>query len=298
MTLEMLAPAKLNLTLEVLERRGDGYHEITSIMQTVDIDDVVRVEMAPSISLEVAGRELVGVPLEGPRNLAYRAAVALQEAAGRSDLGARIELDKGIPAGLGLGGGSSDAAAVLRALNELWDLEFELSYLERVASGVGSDVPFFLNGGTALVTGRGEIVEPLPDYEAAEFTVFLSSIVIEDKTRRMYATLTPADFTSGERTKIAAESLRSGLPLNDTDILNAFDSRIAEIAPPLAQAMETCRAAGLAVFATGSGPGFFSPSPFSEIPTLLLRELDRQWGVRTLACRGLSRDEALAMREI
>ncbi len=298
MTFEVMAPAKLNLTLEVLERRGDGYHEISSIMQAVDIDDMVRVEMAPSISLAVAGRELAGVPLEGPENLAYLAAVALQEAAGRSDLGVRIELDKGIPAGLGLGGGSSDAAAVLRALNELWGLDFELSMLESIASGVGSDVSFFLNGGTALVTGRGEIVEPLPDHESAEFTVFLSSIVIDEKTRRMYATLTAADFTSGERTRIAAEKLRSGLPLNHSDLLNAFDSRIAETAPALARAMEACREAGLAVFATGSGPGFFSPSPFSEVPTVLLRELDREWGVRTLACRGLSRHEALAMREI
>ena len=137
MTLEVLAPAKLNLTLEVLERRGDGYHEIGSIMQAVDIDDTLRVESATSITLEVVGRELVGVPLEGPRNLAYQAAVALQEAAGRSDLGARIQLDKGIPVGQGLGGGSSDAAAVLRALNKLWGLDYELSSLERIASSVG-----------------------------------------------------------------------------------------------------------------------------------------------------------------
>ncbi len=298
MTLEVLAPAKLNLTLEVLERRGDGYHEIASIMQAVDIDDLVRVAEAPSITLEVGGRELAGVPLEGSRNLAFRAAVALQAAAGRPDLGARIELDKGIPAGLGLGGGSSDAAAVLRALNQLWGLEYELPNLESIASGVGSDVPFFLNGGTALVTGRGERVEPLPDYDVGEFTVFLSSIVIEDKTRRMYATLRPADFSSGERTEIAAESLRNGLPLLDSDMQNAFDSRIGEIAPPLARAMEACRTAGLAVLATGSGPGFFSPSPFADIPTLLLRELDREWGVRTLACHSLSRHEALAIREI
>ena len=298
MTLEVLAPAKLNLTLEVLGHRNDGYHEIVSIMQAIDIEDLVTVALAPAITLEVSGRESIGVPLDGPGNLAYKAAVALQETAGRSDLGARIQLDKGIPAGLGFGGGSSDAAAVLRALNQLWGLDYEVSSLESIAAGLGSDVPFFVNGGTALVTGRGERVEQLPDHESSEFTVFLSSIAIEEKTRRMYATLTPADFTSGHRTELAAESLRSGLPLNDSDILNAFDSRIAEVAPDVAQAMAACRMAGIDVYATGSGPGFFSPSPFAEIPAPLLRQLDSQWNLRTLACRGLSRYEALAMREV
>jgi 4-diphosphocytidyl-2-C-methyl-D-erythritol kinase len=296
--LELTAPAKLNLVLEVTGRRGDGYHEIASVMQTIDLADTVRLEEAASIELQVAGEEQLGVPLEGPRNLAYAAAHALAEAAGRSDAGVRIELEKRIPAGLGLGGGSSDAAAVLRGLNQLWGLDLGDASLSEVAAGVGSDVAFFLRGGAAYVTGRGERVEALPDGAILELTLFVSDVEVEDKTRRMYATLTPADFTDGRKAHVAAESIRRGLPLAETDLYNAFDRHIGEVAPPLAGALALCRSAGLAVLAAGSGPGFFSPTLLAQIPPLLLHELQRDWGVRAVACRTLARAEATAVREV
>src|SRR2546423_305244 len=117
-----MAPAKLNLTLEVLGRRPDGYHEIASVMQTIDLGDRIRLEPADSLEIEVSGDRGVDVPEDPSRNLAYRAATALKDSVGRPDLGARIGLDKRIPAG-GLGGGSSDAAAVLRGLNRFWHLK-------------------------------------------------------------------------------------------------------------------------------------------------------------------------------
>ncbi len=161
MTLELIAPAKLNYVLEITGRRPDGYHEIVSLMQTISLADRVRLDEASDIDIELLGEQLLGVPLEGPRNLAYAAAHALAEAANRSDLGVHIELDKQIPAGIGLGGGSSDAAAVLRGLNQLWGLDMSIEELMAVGAGVGSDVPFFIAGGTALVTGRGEHVEAI-----------------------------------------------------------------------------------------------------------------------------------------
>jgi len=292
---ELLAPAKVNLALEVTGRRPDGYHDLVSVVQTIDLADRVLLDLAPSIEIEVAGEKTLGVPLEGPRNLAYRAAVALAAEAGDSDLGARIELTKSVPAGVGLGGGSSDAAAVLRGLNRLWRLDLPAEALARVAAGVGSDVPFFLAGGTAFVTGRGDHVEPLPDLGSASFTVFVSDIELEDKTRRMYASLTPADFSDGRRARVLAESLRRGLPLAEADLVNAFDRHIGEAAPPLGRAMATCREAGVAVFACGSGPGFFT---LDEVSGLLLRELEHEWGVTAVACRALSRAESLALREV
>jgi 4-diphosphocytidyl-2-C-methyl-D-erythritol kinase len=296
--LELIAPAKLNLVLEVTGRRSDGYHDIASVMQTIDLADRVRLDLAPAIEIDVGGEELLGVPREGPRNLAFSAAHALAEAARRPDLGVRIELEKRIPAGMGLGGGSSDAAAVLRGLNRLWGLELPAAALADVAATVGSDVAFFLQGGAALVTGRGEIVEPLPDAGALELTLFVSELDLEDKTRRMYAMLSPADVTDGRKAHVLAESVRRGLPLSETDLHNAFDRHVAEAAPPLGGAMSLCRDAGLAVLAAGSGPGFFTPAPLTDIPSMLLRELDRDWGVRAVACRALSRAEATALREV
>lgn len=297
MTLELIAPAKLNLALEVTGRRPDGYHEVVSVMQTIDLADRVRLSEAPGIEMEVAGEAQQGVPREGPRNLAYSAAAALARTAGRSDLGVRIELEKGIPAGMGLGGGSTDAAAVLRGLNRLWGLDLPPAQLSQIAAEIGSDVPFFLHGGTALVTGRGEVVEPLPDVAPFELTLFLFNPGIEDKTRRMYATLTPSDYSDGRRAHVLAQSVQRGLPLTEPDLVNVFDPHIAEVAPPLAGAMALCRQTGLAVLASGSGPGFFTSTAIDDLPPLLLRELANSWGVRAVACRSLGRDAALALEE-
>ncbi len=253
-TLELIAPAKLNYVLEVTGRRPDGYHELVSLMQTISVVDRVLLDEASDIDIEVLGEQLMGVPLEGPSNLAYAAAHALAQAANRNDLGVHIELDKQIPAGMGLGGGSSDAAAVLRGLNRLWGLDMSVEELMAVGAGVGSDVPFFIAGGAALITGRGEHVEALPDGESRRLTLFVSEIEIDDKTRRMYSMLSPADFTDGHKARVAAESVRRGLHLAESELYNAFDRHIGQVAAPLEGALMLCRDAELAVLAAGSGP--------------------------------------------
>jgi 4-diphosphocytidyl-2-C-methyl-D-erythritol kinase len=298
MALELIAPAKLNLVLEVTGRRPDGYHDIVSVMQTIDLADTVRLEAAALIELEVTGEVLSGVPREGPRNLAVAAAHALAETARNPDLGVHIELEKRIPAGMGLGGGSTDAAAVLRGLNRIWGLDLAVEALDEVAATVGSDVAFFLHGGTALVSGRGEQVESLPDLDSRDCTLFLADMELEDKTRRMYAALNPSDFTNGHKAQVTAESVRRGLPLSESDMQNAFDRHIEQIAPQMASAMALCRDENLGVFAAGSGPGFFTDVALTELPPLLLHELDHDWGVRAVACRMLNRGASTAMREI
>ena len=296
--LELIAPAKLNYVLEITGRRPDGYHDIVSLMQTISVVDRVRLDEASDIDIEVLGEQLLGVPMEGPRNLAFAAAQALAESVNRNDLGVHIELDKQIPAGMGLGGGSSDAAAVLRGLNGLWGLELSLEELMAVGARVGSDVPFFIAGGTALVTGRGEHVEALPDGDPRKLTLFVSEIEIEDKTRRMYSMLSPADFSDGHKARVAAESVKRGLHLAESEFYNAFDRHIGQVAAPLEGALMLCRDAELAVLAAGSGPGFFSPTPYDELPALLLRELERDWGVRAIDCASLSRAEATSILEV
>src|SRR5439155_13291328 len=153
------AYAKLNLGLEVTGRRDDGYHEIVSVMKLVDLYDTLA--FAPSdgeITVECDNPVLAA---EGRSNLVWRAARLLRETA-RVEKGAVIELRKRIPLASGLGGGSSDAAATLRGLSQLWGKALPKDQMRNLATVLGSDVPFFLEGGTALVEGRGDRVIPLP----------------------------------------------------------------------------------------------------------------------------------------
>ena len=150
------APAKLNLFLEVTGRRDDGFHDLETVMQTISLSDTLVLESADDLSLHCP--RLAELPAE--RNLAHRAATLLQDHLGLKR-GARITLHKRIPAGAGLGGGSSDAASVLTGLCRLWEVSLPLDELTELAGRLGSDVPFFVHGNTALCRGRGELVEPI-----------------------------------------------------------------------------------------------------------------------------------------
>ena len=150
------APAKINLSLDALYRHADGEHEWQMVMTSVDLADYVSIK--PSHSIQVSTDS--GFLPEDPRNLAYKAALALQRHANIRQ-GARIHIEKQIPVAAGLGGGSSDAAAVLRGLNSLWQLGYSRSQLARIGLQVDSDVPYCVYSETALVTGRGDVVTPL-----------------------------------------------------------------------------------------------------------------------------------------
>lgn len=151
------SPAKINLFLEVVDRRPDGYHEIETVMQLVDLcDDVHLRRIRRGIRVSVGGADLP----DGPGNLAYKAAALLLEQAGLRE-GVHIHLEKRIPVAGGLGGGSSNAAAVLAGLTRLYGLDQTRESLRELACHLGSDVPFFLSDGLAVATGRGERLSPL-----------------------------------------------------------------------------------------------------------------------------------------
>ena len=152
--------AKINLTLRVLGRRADGYHELNTVFQTVSLCDELTFSARDDARLELVC-DAPGIPCD-ETNLVLRAARALGERYGVSR-GARIELHKKIPAGAGLGGGSSNAAVALVGLARLWKIETQRQALADLGAGVGADVPFFLTGGTALGTGRGTDIHPLAD---------------------------------------------------------------------------------------------------------------------------------------
>lgn len=166
--LSVSAPAKINLTLDVLARRPDGYHDIRSLMQTISLHDtldITHTPETPGVRLEVVGPEAAGVPAD-ETNIVHKAAVRLQKiAAARGTVpgnhsGLHITLTKRIPSQAGLGGGSSDAAATLNAVNTLFGLRLSTHRMTEIAASLGADVPFFLSGGTALVEGLGEQVTP------------------------------------------------------------------------------------------------------------------------------------------
>ena len=154
------AHAKVNLGLEVVGRRADGYHDIDTIFQTISLSDTLVVSRAPAgAEAPVLDVEGLAVPLD-VSNLAVIAARAVMEETGCP--APALSLTKRIPVGAGLGGGSADAAAVLVGMNELFELALDVEVLARLALRIGSDVPFLLGGGTARGRGRGEILEPLP----------------------------------------------------------------------------------------------------------------------------------------
>jgi 4-diphosphocytidyl-2-C-methyl-D-erythritol kinase len=255
--LHLFAPAKVNWTLEVLGRREDGYHEVMTILQALDVGDRVTLSPDDEVQVRLSGR--VGGLAEEPseRNLAFRAAMALRQEVGGNGLGALIELEKVVPAAAGLGGGSSDAAAVLRGLSALWGLGLSLEELSVIGSRLGADVPFFLHGGTAQASGRGEDVTPLPDVPSRRLLIVVPPGAIPGKTAEMYRRLTPEHYTEGERTRRLAEKLVAGGSVADDDIFNVFERVLAE-ALPAAAAVERCCEAGLGrPHLAGSGPALF-----------------------------------------
>lgn len=170
MTVRERAPAKTNLFLEVLGKRADGFHALDTVFVELSLADELVASPAPRLSLHIEGAPDLA---REPDNLVLRAARLLRERHGRADLGARLELIKRVPVGGGLGGGSSDAAAALRALNALWALELEPDQLVPLAAELGSDVAFFVRGGLQRGRGRGEQLEVLPPCPALPIVLLL-----------------------------------------------------------------------------------------------------------------------------
>jgi len=246
--------AKVNWVLEVLQRRPDGYHEVRTVIQTIDLCDTLEMHPASEVCLEVNGE---GLPPE-QENLVTQAAHLLRERADGLP-GTRMRLSKAIPVAAGLGGGSSDAAAALRGLNELWGLGLPLEALVDAAARLGSDVPFFLHGGTALAEGRGERATPLPDAPQQELVIALPPLTLADKTRRMYSLLTSADYTDGSMAGRLADAIHQGRPLADEHLFNVFDGPAFRAFPELERLRRALLAAGArSVHLAGSGPALFA----------------------------------------
>ncbi|TET41537.1 MAG: 4-(cytidine 5'-diphospho)-2-C-methyl-D-erythritol kinase [Dehalococcoidia bacterium] len=250
--LTVYAPAKINLVLEVLGKNND-YHLISSIVQSIDLCDVLNFQLDEEICFECAEPSL------NRDNLVIQAATLLKEST-KYTRGARIELRKHIPWAVGLGGGSSDAAATFLALNELWGLALSLSELVHLASKLGSDVPFFIHKGTALVEGKGEKITPLPSLPSTCFVLLVPSVPkILNKTKQMYNNLDAAYFTEGQFVQKTLSSLRQGKAIDPGLMFNVFRKVAFDFFPGLDKYRKTLEEAGApGVYLAGSGPCLFT----------------------------------------
>ena len=279
--LVLKAAAKVNLVLEVLGRREDGYHELVTVMQAVDLSDRITLEDAEVLELR---SRVPGVPSDG-RNLALKAATALREAAGISR-GVRITLDKRIPVAAGLGGGSADAAAVLAGLNRLWRLRWPLERLDEVATGLGMDVPFFLRGGTALGTGRGERIERLRGGGSLGLVLVNPRFAVS--TAEMYGRVTPQMYSDGRYAKTLCAGLSGRSPGRvAASLYNGLQEAAVAAYPPIGRIRAALLAAGaLGALMSGSGPTVFGVTRSFEHARQIRRRLTRGawdcWAVRTL----------------
>jgi len=217
--LTVMAPAKLNLTLEVLDKRPDGYHEIRSVIQTINLCDSLRFQLSQKVTFKSK------MPDWTPeKSLVSRAVSFLQEATGCSK-GVTIEVTKRIPMVSGLGGDSSDAAATLHGLNTLWNLGLSHDKLLELAVQLGSDVAFFLHGGTALVEGRGEKVTPLPPLPHRWVVLMVPDVPrLPGKTKQLYASLKSSHYTDGLITERLAKELREGREFTHSLLFNTFEN--------------------------------------------------------------------------
>jgi len=250
--LTILAPAKLNLTLEVLARRPDGYHEIRSIIQTINLCD--RLTFKDSQSADIKSN----LPEWSPeKSLVSRAVSFLRDLSGVSK-GRAIEVEIRIPLISGLGGDSGAPAATLRGLNAVWELKLPEEKLLGLAAQLGSDVPFFLYGGTALAEGRGEVVTPLPPFLHRWVVLVMPDVPRPpDKTAALYASLSASHFTDGKITQRMVDELKEGR--EPSMFFNTFENVAFSGRSELKVYRDHIRKLGAPhVHLAGSGPALFT----------------------------------------
>ena len=301
--MEVKAFAKINLTLEVLSRRSDDYHEVRTVLQTIDLADHLHFTLAHRLELECSVPDLAGED-----NLSWKAACALREFTG-CEKGASIRLQKRIPAGMGLGGGSSDAAVTLKALNSLWELALDEQQLSSIASSLGSDVPFFIRGGTALGEGRGEITSDLSPISPSWIVLVCPEIGLatggestSSKTASLYSMITRGHHSDGSHTQKLLDVLNDGT-FSEQLLFNVFE----EVAPTAFNDFEQARqkfesalrserahtggeqelsAPNRSVHLSGTGPALYTFVSGKEESERILNSLKksglRAYGVRTV----------------
>ncbi|MBQ7333154.1 MAG: 4-(cytidine 5'-diphospho)-2-C-methyl-D-erythritol kinase [Clostridia bacterium] len=273
------ANAKINLYLDVVSTREDGFHDIKSIMHAVSLCDEISVKYIPSkttyIRLFVEGNRFL--PTDS-KNLAYRAAALFLEKASLT-AGIEITMHKNIPVAAGLAGGSADAAAVLKALNKIFGKLFSDKALSLIGAELGSDIPFCLYGKTALCEGRGEIVTKLPDSLKMHFVIALGNEHVSTPTAykrldEIYSNFDGSVKTGGEnRYSKLLDDMKNGILTQDA-LFNVFEPAVLQICPNAEKIKSQLSELGaLATLMSGSGPSVFGVFSSKESALSAIKEL-------------------------
>ena len=290
------APAKINLFLDVIRKREDGYHDLGTVFQTVDAGDTVEATLREDGEIHLTYNEPQNYPLES--DLVFKAAKALKDYANCA-LGADIHLTKVMPLGAGLGGGSADAAATLRLLNRLWNLNFPFETLESIGTRLGADVPFLVRGGTAFAEGIGERLtfkEPfeLPAGEALLIATPLDSVPTKDayagvpksgpdRWEQYKATWNAQgaakSCSASAQSQIAQSSTVTPLFLQPASYFNAFEISVFPTHPLVAEMKQKFLELGAKVaLMSGSGAsvfGIFETRELAEKAAAALKPISR-----------------------
>jgi 4-diphosphocytidyl-2-C-methyl-D-erythritol kinase len=286
-TVKLPSFAKINLHLQVVGRRKDGFHDLCTVFQTISLHDDLTISPAGEITLTCGDKHL---PV-GDDNLVVRAAKALRD---RYDVkcGVRLHLEKRIPAPGGLGGGSSNAALTLLALRKLWDVQIDFDELHSIAASLGSDVPFFLYGGTALGMGRGEIVDPIEDFTEEHMLVVTPGVAVA--TREAFKRLNARALTKQEskrKLQICRFDLES-VDFRYTAFKNDFETTVFAAYPEVERVKNTLLdlGAGRAML-SGSGGSVFAIFDKNETRQAALKALDNEVNWRKFAVATISRNK-------
>ena len=283
--ISMKAPAKLNLALEILGRRADNYHSITTIMQTIDLCDEISFEQADFLTLNCDVADL-----QSNDNMVMKAGRLLQQKC-RYSGGATINLKKNIYWEAGLGGGSSDAAVALIGLNQLWNLGCSKAELIKWSADLGSDVPFFLEGGTCLATSRGEIITRLPDIQPVWFVLLVPWVKPPpEKTATLYKMISKELYTDGRFTADIRAMIEAGEVLGGRHTVNAFDAVAFTAYPGLESYWKIFKNVGAgSIHLAGSGPVTYTLLTDRDQAEALTAEL-KNLKLRALLVSPLPRD--------
>jgi len=263
--------AKLNLTLDVLGKRDDGYHDLQSVMQTISVRDDVEIDVGTGKPWKLLC-SVEGIPTDN-RNLAWKAAEVYCEAMGKDPDGLEIRITKRIPSGAGMGGGSADAAAVLRALNRHYGEPLSLFALAELGAKVGSDVPFCTICGTAVVEGRGERVRRIPDMPDCVFVICKPEFSVS--TPELYKKIDETVIVQRPDNKAMESAILAGdLELVAGHLCNVFDPVVTAEHLELNYIKSLCNTYGAMNYQmTGSGSAVYAIMPNFEYAAVLCNML-------------------------
>ena len=284
--MKIKAPAKVNLSLEILGKRVDGFHDISSIIQTISLFDKLQIEIDDELTLESPGFDL-----DPNENIVFLAAKNMREKYA-VNFGARMVLQKEIPVSAGLGGGSSDAAAAIKILNKIWSLNLPLQELIAFASTIGSDIPFFLEGRTSFVQVRGELIRELPDCEVGWIVIIVPNIKLKNKTKTMYSYLIEDSHTSGGLSRKLEARIRNGGDCPPQLMFNGFLDVAKTTIPGIKEVVRIFNKVGVQeIHLGGSGPSLLTIVKRKEIATALSLLLTHKHQLESYVVDSVSRDK-------